>query len=157
MSILLYYLSVYPIPDTTLDRFSKIARKFFWLKSGNRNGICLVAWNDITLNKTGLVGVGVGWGLSIRNPKLFKLSLMAKNVFNYLNFSNHIWVDIVHHKYASLNFWTNAILTNCSWFFKGLCQTAFALKHCFWVKTLNLSNISFFFIWSLVQWYPSRF
>lgn len=43
MSIPLYYLSVYPIPDTILDHFSKVARKFFLSRSGNRNGMNSVA------------------------------------------------------------------------------------------------------------------
>lgn len=97
MSILLYYLSIYPIPDSILDQISKIARHFFWSKSGNRNGICTVSWDDVTLNKT-------EGGLSIRNLKFSKISFMSKNVFNYLNSTNLIWVDIVRLKYSKINF-----------------------------------------------------
>lgn len=37
-----YYLSVYLIPDSVLNRTSQIARKFLWAKSGNQSGIPLV-------------------------------------------------------------------------------------------------------------------
>lgn len=92
--------------------------------------------NDITLDKT-------EGGLYIRNFKFSKLSLLSKNVFSHLNSSNLIWVDIVRHKYDNLNFWIGPILSTCSWFFWGLCQTIYALKH--WVKSLNPDNISFMF------------
>lgn len=39
MPIPLYYLFVYPIPDSILDAITKAARSFFWSKGGNRKGM----------------------------------------------------------------------------------------------------------------------
>lgn len=142
LSILLCYLSIYPILDTILDRFSKVARKFFWSRSGNLDGMNSIAWNDITLNKT-------KGGLSIRNSKFSKVSLMAKNVLNYLNYPNHIWVLIVHHMYGYLNFWKDDIPSNYSQFFSGLCHIAIKIRNYFWIKTVNPYNTSFL----LDPWY----
>lgn len=45
ISIPLYYLFVYIIPGTMLDRIFKTVRKFFWSKGGDRKGICAVNWD----------------------------------------------------------------------------------------------------------------
>lgn len=47
----LCYLSVYPLPDTTLDSVSKFTRKFLWAKYGNYNGVHLMGWHTIVLEK----------------------------------------------------------------------------------------------------------
>lgn len=51
MSTPLYYLSVYPVPDSILDGISKAARSFFWSKGGNRKGMNSVKWIDIMLGR----------------------------------------------------------------------------------------------------------
>ncbi|XP_039119188.1 codeine O-demethylase-like [Dioscorea cayenensis subsp. rotundata] len=43
----LYYLSVYPIPDSVLNRLSQIARKFLWANDGNSSGIPVVNSNFV--------------------------------------------------------------------------------------------------------------
>ena len=72
----------------------------------------MVNWTDITLDRSE--------GLAIRNLNFTKLSLMTKNVLSYLNDRDAIWVDILLHKCGRLNFWTNSMHVNCSWFFRGL-------------------------------------
>ena len=67
---------------------SRIAGKFIWSKCGNRSGIHLVNWNDITLDLS-------EGGLSIKNLKITKLSLMAKIILSYLNSRDAIWVEIL--------------------------------------------------------------
>ncbi|XP_039120733.1 uncharacterized protein LOC120257304 [Dioscorea cayenensis subsp. rotundata] len=124
LSTPLYYLSVYPVPDSILDDISKFARFFFWSKGGNRKGMNSVSWMDATLDKS-------EGGLSIRNLHRSKISLMAKNVFKYLNKQNAIWVDILLLKYGDFNPWTDSIISNCSCFYRGLCRTARIIKpHC---------------------------
>lgn len=76
LSTLLYYLSVYPVPNTILDAIANYARLFFWSKSSNRKGMNSVSWTDTMLDKT------EGGGLSFRNLHYSKILLMAKNVFN---------------------------------------------------------------------------
>lgn len=44
---------------------------------------------------------------------------MAKNVLNYLNDYNHIWVDIVRYKYGILNFWSDNTPPTYSWFLEA--------------------------------------
>lgn len=102
-----YYLFVYPVPDFILDEIAKLGRKFFWAKVGDRKGIYSIILQDITLGHT-------EWGLSIKNIKHPKLSLMAKNGFKYINYHNDIWVDILHLKYSKINFSLDAIPPNCS-------------------------------------------
>ncbi|XP_039120948.1 uncharacterized protein LOC120257557 [Dioscorea cayenensis subsp. rotundata] len=98
LSLPIYYLSVYPIYDSTLKDINRIVRRFFWCKNGNGKGIHAVGWNDITSPKT-------EGGLAIRNLLLAKHSLMAKNMFRYINGDDLIWVDILYLKYGGLNFW----------------------------------------------------
>lgn len=68
---------------------------------------------------------------------------MSKHVFNYLNSSNHIQVDIVRQKYGLLNFWMDFTPAACSQFFRGLFHTTSYLKYWMWVKSLNPGNTSF--------------
>ncbi|XP_039133286.1 uncharacterized protein LOC120270351 [Dioscorea cayenensis subsp. rotundata] len=84
-------------------------------------------------------------GLGLHNLSYAKTSLMAKNVFKYLNSDIIFWVDIARHKYGRLNFWTDHIPANCSWFFKGLCRTASTLKQNLWIKSFNPTQTSFLF------------
>lgn len=69
----------------------------------------------------------------------------AKHVFNFLNFSNLIWVDIARYKYGSFNFWMDPIPTTCSSFFCVVCHTASSIKHWIWVKSINPHTTSFMF------------
>lgn len=83
MATPIFYLFVYPITDFVLNRMSQIARKFLWANSDNARGILLVNWSTVTISKTkGVMGV--------RNMSAVKHSLMAKNLFNYLNKKNSI-------------------------------------------------------------------
>ncbi|XP_039129019.1 uncharacterized protein LOC120265197 [Dioscorea cayenensis subsp. rotundata] len=138
MSIPVYYLSVYPVPDSVLDGITKAATAFFWSKGGNRKGMNSVNWTDITL------GHSEG-GLSIRNLRASKISLMAKNVLSYLNHHDAIWVDILINKYGIVNFWTDSIPSNCSWFFRCLCHNANLIKPLLWLYHINpnLTDIMF--------------
>ncbi|XP_039138794.1 uncharacterized protein LOC120276131 [Dioscorea cayenensis subsp. rotundata] len=142
MSIPMYYLSVYPVPDSFLDRIAKAARLFFWSKSGNRKGMNSVSWIDITSHYT-------EGGLSIRNLRAAKISLMAKNVLGYLNHRDAIWVDILHHKYGQVNFWTDSIPANCSWFFRGLWYNANIIKPHLWMHHFDVNRTDFM----LDPWY----
>ncbi|XP_039125466.1 uncharacterized protein LOC120261592 [Dioscorea cayenensis subsp. rotundata] len=130
LSLPLYYLSVYPIYDSILLEIHRIVRRFFWSKSCNGKGIHAVSWNDITIPKT-------EGGLAIRNLTLAKHSLMAKNVFKYLNCDKCIWVDILLLKYGMLNFWKDSIPAGCSWFFRGLCYTAIKIIPSLRINTVN--------------------
>lgn len=98
MSIPLYYLLIYHVPNSILDNISKLVRKFLWSSSGDRSGIHLVNWTETTHNH-------YEEGLGIKNPRFFRQSLMANNVFSYLNNHNVFWVNLLWIKYGLLNFW----------------------------------------------------
>ncbi|XP_039136968.1 uncharacterized protein LOC120274488 [Dioscorea cayenensis subsp. rotundata] len=138
LSIPTYYLSVYPIPDSVLHEITKLVRDFFWFKGGNGKGIHAVAWCHITDFKS-------EGGLGFRNLALVKHSLMAKNVFTYLNADNVFWVEIARHKYGRINFWTDLIPPRCSWVFRSICKTASILKPNLWINTFNPIQTSFQF------------
>lgn len=136
LSIPTYYLSAYPVPDSVLQEITKVVRDFFWYKGGNGKGIHSVAWSCVTNNKS-------EGGLGHRNLLLAKHSLMAKNVFKYLNAENVFWVDIARQKYGCLNFWNDPIPSKCSWVFRGICLFATVLKPNLWIKTVNPLQTSF--------------
>lgn len=54
-----YYLLVYPVPNSISDGITKAARSFFWSKGSNRKGMSSVKWIDITLNHTKGGGVSL--------------------------------------------------------------------------------------------------
>lgn len=133
MAIPIFYLFVYLILDFVLNRMSQIARKFLWANSDNARGILLVNWSTVTISKT-------KGGMGVRNMSAVKHSLMAKNLFNYLNKKNSIWVDILYMKYGNHNFWTHQCPSDCSDFFKGLSLTAILIKPNLWINCVNPST-----------------
>lgn len=94
-----YYMLVYPIPDSILTKFSRVARKFLWDNHEHGNDMHMVNWDILTANKS-------EGGLGIRNLFKVKHSLMAKNLINYLNRHNAFWVGILYLKYGNHNFGT---------------------------------------------------
>ncbi|XP_039119691.1 uncharacterized protein LOC120255989 [Dioscorea cayenensis subsp. rotundata] len=138
MSTPIYYLAVYPIPDSILAKISLIARKYLWANYDHGSGMPLVNWDTITSSRS-------EGGLGIRNLLKVKHSLMAKNLFNLLNKHENIWVDIVCLKYGDFNFWTMKPPPNCSAFFRGLCYNANVLKPFLWINCLNPSVTSFLY------------
>lgn len=138
ISIPTYYISIYPIPDSILKEIQKTVRSFFWHKGGNEKGIHAVCRNCLTDSKT-------EGELALRNLLVAKHSLKAKLVFKYLNYANSIWVNILHHKYGRLNFLSDLALSNCSWFFRGLCGAANILRPYYRINFVNPSCTSFLF------------
>lgn len=107
LSIPTYYILVYPVPDSILQEITRLVRDFFWFKGGNGKGTHSITWSCITKNNT-------EGGLSFRNLSHDQHSLMAKDVFKFLNVDQAIWVDIMHLKYGSLNIWLDSAPPNCS-------------------------------------------
>lgn len=129
------YLSVYPIPNCVLEKISSSTRRFLWAKDRDSSGIPLINWNYTTLAKP-------EGGLGLRDLHLVKLSLMAKNAFNFLNSKQAIWVDILKQKYGNFNFWIHSTPPLCSCFFRGLCTTAMEINSNLWIKSINPNKIS---------------
>lgn len=78
MATPIYYLSVYPIPDSVITKLSRIARKFLWANCDQGNSMPLV--NQDTINTFKTEG-----GLDIKNLLKVNHTLMAKNLLNFLN------------------------------------------------------------------------
>lgn len=138
MATPIYYLFVYPIPDSVINKISQITRKFLWANNDNGRGFHLVNWANVTSNKPEK-------DLGIMNLYAIKHSLMAKNLFNYLNKHNSIWMEILYMKYGDHNLWTQNFLVNCFVFFKGLHTTADLIKANLWIKCVNPSSNSVMF------------
>lgn len=85
--------------------------------SSNQSAIHLVSWNNTTLSKTER-------GLGIKDLRLDKISLMAKNVIHYLNARDASCVDTLKIKYGSFNFLIHKTTAKCSSFFKALWNIA---------------------------------
>lgn len=56
-----------------------------------------------------LLLIALRGGVSIKNLKLSKTSLMANNVFIILNGHNVLWVDVIQQKFGKFNCWADAI------------------------------------------------
>lgn len=98
-----------------------MVRSFFWNRFGNGNGIHNVCWGTITKGKS-------KGGLGVRNLSIVKHSLMAKHIFKYLNNDAAICVDILLLIYGKINFWKDSSPAKCSWFFRGLYNSATHIK-----------------------------
>lgn len=83
-----YYLSVYLVPDNIQDKISAGARKFLWVNYSNNSDIQLVSGQNTMLNK-------VDGRMGIWNIRVAKISLMFKNVLNYLNSKDVLWVNLL--------------------------------------------------------------
>lgn len=80
--------------------------------------------------------------MDIRNLLRIKHSLMTKNLFNYINSQNSIWVNILQLKYGNHNFWSQKTPQNCSVFFRVLCKSVDILKPHIWINCINPSITS---------------
>ena len=78
MSIHVYSLSYYSIPDSVLDMIPKLARNFLWGRGLAGGSFHSMNWDTTTLAKTKC-------GLEIINLRNVKISLITKNVFALLN------------------------------------------------------------------------
>lgn len=78
MVLLSYYLSVYMVPDSALNKMTQSARKLLWGNSSNRSCMPMVNLNVTMLDKP-------KGDFGIRNLRLAKYVLKSKNVSNLLN------------------------------------------------------------------------
>lgn len=93
-------------------------------------------WDIVTTSKS-------EGGLGIINLLTVKHSLMAKNLFNFLNKQDTLLLYILYLKYGYHNFWTMKTPLNCSTFCKCLCMNASTLKPFLWINCLNQVITSF--------------
>lgn len=121
---------------SVLDNVSKIARSFLWGSFGSNHGLHSVGWNVTTLDKS-------DGGLGLRNLRLVNHSLMAKNIFDILNSVNKLWVDIFKLKYHGWHAWNLANVSQSSWFYKSICNSANFIKPNLRILSCNPTSIDF--------------
>lgn len=136
-AIPIYISSVMNLPNTILDSISKLARDFLWGHGGNKRGFHSVGWALTTQSKP----EGEEGGLGIKNLRLVKHSLMAKNIFAILDSDNKIWVDIFKDKYHGWHPWKHHSPARSSWFFKSICNTSDFLRANFKIISLNSNGL----------------
>ena len=88
----IYHMSMYLLPDTNIERMTKVMRKFFWQGNATKKKYYMVKWNLITKPKR-------KGGLSLKNLKLLNVSLLCKWWWR-LESEEGLWQDIVRQKYG---------------------------------------------------------
>ena len=76
MSTPAYTLPIYPIHESVVDDCFKLARNFFWHRSGNHSGFSLIGWSRATLDKTD------GAQLATINLRHLRTAYLTKNALN---------------------------------------------------------------------------
>lgn len=91
-SLLLYYMSIFPMPKGITKVISSINCSFLWKGTSNSHGICKVAWQKVIKNKP-LGGLGLG---SLHNKNL---ALLFKWLWNLDKGVAGGWQDLILWKY----------------------------------------------------------
>ncbi|XP_024636248.1 uncharacterized protein [Medicago truncatula] len=88
-----YYMQITWLPQNICDSIDQTTRNFIWRDSNNK-GIHLVGWNKITRPKH------LG-GLGIRPAREANISLLGKLVWELVQSSNKLWVNLLSDRYVS--------------------------------------------------------
>ena len=91
-SLPLYYMSLFPIPKSIIERLIRIQRQFLWSGRAEKKAMPLVAWSTVELPKK-LGGLAVG-NLLNRN-----LGLLSKWIWRYLTEPSALWRKVIQGKY----------------------------------------------------------
>ncbi|GAU50504.1 hypothetical protein TSUD_409790 [Trifolium subterraneum] len=91
-SIPSYYMQISWLPQSICDSIDQTTRNFIWRDSNNK-GIHLVSWKKIARPKQ-------HGGLSIRTARGQNISLLGKLVWDMVQSSNKLWVDLLSSKYV---------------------------------------------------------
>jgi hypothetical protein len=92
-SIPTYYMQINWLPQNICDSIDQTTRNFLW-KGSNNKGIHLVNWKKVTSPKS------VG-GLGIRTARNANTSLLGKLVWDMVQSTDKLWVNILSNKYTS--------------------------------------------------------
>ena len=86
-----YYMSMFLINKSTLEKWDKPRRKFFWHRNGNKKGYHMVKWGRICRSKN-------KGGLGVKDLRKQNISLLTKWWWK-LEKKEGLWQDIVKAKY----------------------------------------------------------
>lgn len=91
-SLSLYYMSIFPIPKSVIEKINKIQRQFLWSGEKGKKSLSLVAWNIVELPKS------LG-GLNLGNIYHRNLALLYKWIWKFFSDPSPLWRQIVWEKY----------------------------------------------------------
>ena len=91
-SISAYYMQTSWLPQSICDSLDKTTRNFIW-RGSNDKGIHLVGWSKITRPKF--------LGLGIRTARETNICLLGKLVWDLVQSTNKLCVNLLSNKYAS--------------------------------------------------------
>ena len=121
MSIPVYWLSLFPIPASILDRLRKLIFSFLWGSSTNKSKFHLMNWKELAQP----ISQG-GWG--IKHLPNFSLSLRLKSFWLVLN-NFGIWNKLISIKYLKnrpVHIWLREkrfVVQNASILWRGFVET----------------------------------
>jgi hypothetical protein len=87
-----YVMSVYIIPDSTVNEIERMLNSFWWGGGNNNKGIRWLAWERMTGSKS-------EGGLSFRDFKTFNLAIVAKQGWHIMMNQNTLVARIFKAKY----------------------------------------------------------
>jgi hypothetical protein len=92
-SIPSYYMQIAWLPQSICDSIDQTTRNFIW-RDPNNKGIHLVRWNKIARPKQ-------RGGLGVRPAREANISLLGKLVWDMVQSSRKLWVDLFSSKYIA--------------------------------------------------------
>ncbi|XP_024634474.2 uncharacterized protein [Medicago truncatula] len=102
-SIPTYYMQINWLPQSICDSIDQTTRNFFW-KDTNNKGVNLVNWKKLTTPKQ-------SGGLGIRRAREANTCLLGKLVWDMVQSTNKLWVNILSNKYTT---GSNILQATCS-------------------------------------------
>lgn len=92
-SIPSYYMQINWLPQSICDSIDQTTRNFIW-RGSNGKGIHLVGWEKIAKPK--IMG-----GLGIRTARRTNVCLLGKLVWDMIQHSTKLWVQLLSYKYST--------------------------------------------------------
>ncbi|PKI50016.1 hypothetical protein CRG98_029603 [Punica granatum] len=88
-----YFMSIFVIPKSVVDRTEKIQRDFLWDSDENRSSFHLVSWSDICQP----LSSGVLGSRSLVN---FNIALLGKWLWRFANERSSLWRRVISSKFG---------------------------------------------------------
>lgn len=93
-----YYLSLFVIPILVANRIERCQRDFIWGKRNLKEGIHLVAWDDMCKSRK-------KDGLGIVKMRVMNKALLSKWLWRFGKEENSLWRQVIASKYGLQNAW----------------------------------------------------
>lgn len=88
----LYYMSLFPVPQSIINRITRIQRQFLWCKNSESHAMAPIKWETVQLpRKLG--------GLSVGNLLHRNLALLFKWAWRLFSEPDSLWGKVIKSKY----------------------------------------------------------